>query len=350
MDFSALDNFGQAAPLAPNKLPLDDHDVAPKATGLLDGTFDAADLPHPLKSVSTDDFEHILSDKIDTAAATSTTGQPLSIVKQRDDGFGEGLQQSAAAVTSDPFGLHGGNNGTKGASTLDFLNAERQPVQHSNTSAPLPSLPVNVVLDDNDDDDDDDVNEVDQDDDANEAEEIPLSKPIAPVTLKASIYDDLESGEVPATATTAVASAAEKFISSEDLLGGFDSADDEVSEAAPHATSGFHAVQPDPKDLLSEHESFLSTLPVVAPQVAPVPKLSEVAPLPPVRAASAAKPLAPEVTSKPAAAAVADKKPRIMADEIFCKIGLGEWSFACLRICAICHAVGSSSNVFSFRL
>lgn len=350
----------------------------------LDSTFDAgvpqpppvassaAAAAQPHKSISTDDFEHILGDKIDTltSAAAANGAVAVAAVSTAATHRVDDLLASDGLAAATGTGAGGGAGGGgvadtfglfehKKAATIDFMAAERQqqplPMQHQMEYENQKQRQQTTIVTDVDDD-------IDGDDD----DLIPA------VPLKTSIYDDFDRQE-RYTAPQAPA-VPEKFSSSDDLLGDFDDAADVVVEpiaVKPVATAVAAAVQeehqkrqqtPDHFDEAETHDdddddAGFSDSPVHQHRGAAVEEVIAVAQ--PEKPSAISKPaafvddiVAAAATAAAAAAAAApppvfheeqkkpqptqrgsvsaaepvkvEKKTRILADEIFCKIGLGK--------------------------
>lgn len=340
----------------------------PSAKTLLDNKYDGDTEPadfgqslpssQPMKSISTDSFEHILSDKIDTS-------DNLKYQHRNDDddllALGDAVPKSEPI---DPFG----HFDHKKAATLDFMAAERQQVAppaaalSQQVLQPEPLVAdkfADTTFDYNDDKDDYEIRADDDDDDLMKPSITTVAAP-----LKASIYDDLERSHVPATVAAPPATAAahhDKFISSEDLLGDYDDAAvagdaaklDDVLAAAPVKSSASSSPAPVSRnqtpDLYNEaeddepevptpavaahepaaaHFDVVARAPPPAPPTVPKPVAVVEVSAPQVTAAVDFDEVIPAVpartTSQQPASTVSPLTPRILADEIFCKIGLGE--------------------------
>lgn len=318
-DGSADHSFVPAGDLNKRTFPADDdvelrHDVDASA-----GTH------QPLKSNSHDDFEHIM-----TNVGSAASDPDFDLL----GGVGGGkhfvspptasqLAQNAADLLGD---FKAQDDHFHKAATIDFMAAERQiAASHS-----PPAVPAARTID------------------FPVAATIPDEPPAA--SLKTSIYDDFENDYLkPKPKEVARTEAAsEKFISSEDLLGDFDQ-HEEIKSAANK--SGHSAVE----DILV-HDQPAKVEPVVEAEVkpaAPAPvKPNAVEPVPVARpAAPAPVKEVPVPTSKPKDAPPqppAKKEAMILADEIFYKIGLGE--FIHNNFSAVLHINLKSFQIFIYYL
>lgn len=264
----------------------------------------------PIKSNSNDDFEYV--------GAPSLTNEP------EIDLLGGLASKPAVDLLGD---FHTQDHFSHKAATMDFMAAERQ-IAASHSPTKSVAAPVEAKIDephiekDDDDDDDDDL--------------VP-----AKATLKNSIYDDFENDYLKPMPHDTISNEAanEKFISSEDLLGDFDQPKEIAPPVPKHAAS---AVVEDiflasDDDKSSSFQSPVHVDPVVdIKPVAPVKPLPaepipEVKPTPPPVAVREVTPPSTATTKAPKDAPpqppVRKNDTKILADEIFSKIGLGKFQF-----------------------
>lgn len=251
-------------------------------------------------SNSADDFEHIGS-KIDAEYDLLDGGfnQGYKTNEKAADLLGEFKSNVPAATKNvDPFDSFS----NKKESTMDFMAAERNHVPRMNASPPAPPV-------------------------------VPAEVPPAP--LKTSIYDELENDYLNPYAST---KNNEKFISSEDLLSDFK---DVAADTARTHTPDFFK---EPEETFDKpKETVVLAQPIIpkpVPVDVPAPKPAPVdvpAPKPVPAVVPAPKPV--EVKKEISHSKVEDipepvkatkpkqKEAMISAEEMFYKIGLGEWDF-----------------------
>lgn len=260
----------------------------------------------PIKSNSHDDFEYVGAPSSNDLEIDLIGGGPTSSVASKP---------SAGDLLGD-FKDQSGIFSHK-AATMDFMAAERQiAASHS----PSKTTAAAAQIDERDIDDDEDV-----------------LVPAAAPPLKNSIYDDIENDYLKPLQhdTISTEAANEKFISSEDLLGDFDQPEELAPPVPKH--SGV-------EDMFKvSDEKSMSFQPSLVHVVDPVVEVKPVAPVKPLPA----EPIPAVVSSSPPAVAAREavppttkaapkeappqppartitKETKILADEIFCKIGLGE--------------------------
>lgn len=340
--FSPLEKSGEV--LAANKKdhsPSNDINVTAAAVG------DAILSAGTKISNSSDDFEHIIHDKIDsdfdllggppTSPPFSLSGESAQIdLIAGDNKFDDFASFGTPKKSTNDFDLLSSAN--KAAATIDFMAAERngppakapvpapiKPVVVAEPLAPSP-VPINIqpILPE------------------------PIAAAVAPAQpesisaapLKPTIYDEIENDYLNPYAST---KNNEKFISSEDLIGDFKDEDDEpisivesrnktpdlfkdtnasasLNAARTHDSDDDEIPAPAPKPI--EPEVLIKPAPVEQPKpVVEKPdvihsKVEEIKPIKP----SGPPPAIP--TKAPA-----KRVQMISAEEIFYKIGLGKYTF-----------------------
>lgn len=267
-DFSG-DNFGKKDH-SPNKIPTHDDILS-----------SAAKISNPA-----DDFEHIGSkidseyDLLDTGFTHSSKSNETAADLLSDFKSNKDVLQP---MKSDNFDMFDSFNKAK-ESTMDFMAAERSHVPRMMASPPAP--PVHTDL------------------------------PSAPIPMKTSIYDDLENDYLNPYAST---KDSEKSISSEDLLSDFKDVAADIRTNTPdffkEPLESFDA----PKETILQAQPIIPKPVQVAPPVQKPVEIkaeishSKVEEIPEVKVKQATKPK--------------QKEEMISAEEMFYKIGLGEFIY-----------------------